>query len=624
MYPTRRAIACLPDHLISQIAAGEVVERPASVIKELLENALDAGADYIQIKLEAGGTRRILVGDNGHGIPANELALALTRHATSKITSLSELEAVASLGFRGEALASIAAVARVTLTSRTADTEHAHCIAPNQAIAPAAGEVGTQIDVQDLYYNTPARRKFLKTEQTELGHCLEVVRRLALARPDVTFNLIHQGKPVAHWPAQNTNSALEACAGRSAAILGEEFSHACLAIDEQVGPLCLYGHIGLPTAARGRADAQYFFVNGRFVRDKLLSHAARSAYQDVLHGDRFPAYVLHLNLPPELVDVNVHPAKTEVRFRDARAIHQLLFHAVQKCLAQGAGSQGDSLGDRFQPSVTYAPSSVDSANKPSPNWITARQQDLHIAQPTAAYLAMFEAQQNISSSSTLVEAIPRDLSDESDRNNVMNEHIVDVAQLAQQPLGHALAQLHQIYVLAQNAQGLVLVDMHAAHERILYERLKQALGADKLSTQSLLIPVSVAADELEMATASEHQATLMALGFDIAEISPTTLAVRAIPALLAHADIAALAHDVLRDLRQWGDSHMLEQSQHQLLSTLACHSAVRAGRTLTVPEMNSLLRQMETTQRANQCNHGRPTWIQLSVEHLDRLFLRGQ
>lgn len=670
-----RQISLLPDHLISQIAAGEVVERPASVIKELLENSLDAGATQIQIRLEAGGVRRILIIDNGRGIPAEELPLALTRHATSKIASLAELESVASLGFRGEALASIASVARLTLTSRTADAPHAHSIGADQStVQPAAGEIGTSLDVQDLYYSTPARRKFLKTEQTELGHCLEVVRRIALAHPEVSFTTLHNGKTVAHWPTQAASSRLAACAARSTTILGPSFGDACLPVEEVAGPLSLYGYIGLPSAARNRGDTQFFFVNGRFVRDKLINHAIRSAYQDVLHGDRFPAYVLHLNLPPELVDVNVHPAKIEVRFRDSRAIHQLLFHAIQKTLARPAGTSGDSLRNTpeiathvsLENSISTLSNSNLSSNRfnaaparsdstPPNHWIAAKQQDLHIAQPTAAYLAMFESENKNSAAST--SSIPTSTSsttlsvdqvtpivatslastfttDETKQSitastlpiisPIKATDIVASPAKTMPPLGEAIAQLHNIYVLAQNTQGLVLVDMHAAHERILYEQLKQAIEQQQISTQHLLLPISFNADPLEIATASEEQETLTALGFDIAVLSPTTLAIRAVPALLAHADTVSLARDVLNDLQEWGGSRALTESQHRLLATLACHSAVRAGRPLSQIEMNSLLRQMEKTERANQCNHGRPTWIQLSITDLDRLFLRGQ
>lgn len=633
--PVRRPIAALPNHLISQIAAGEVVERPASVIKELLENALDAGADKINIHLEGGGTQRILITDNGCGIPAEELPLALVRHATSKISNLAELESVMSLGFRGEALAAIASVARLTIVSRTAEAAYASQIVAGEAhIKPAAGDIGTTLDVQDLYYNTPARRKFLKTEQTELGHSVEVVRRIALARPDVSFAVKHHGKSVVHWPAQNQETRMQSCAKRSYTVLGSEFEQACLAVDEQAGPLHLYGYIGLPSAARSRGDAQYFFVNGRFVRDKLLSHAVRSAYQDVLHGDRFPAYVLHLDLPPEIVDVNVHPSKIEVRFRDSRAVHQLLFHAIQRALSRRAGEQGDSL--RNTPAVVddrlegLAQRPITSS--PAHHWIAAKQQDLSIAQPTARYLAMFEQSVNQTTNEDgggqLVVSGDVEADEAFTSDSLPVEAMVPIAKESavsqDMPLGYAIAQLHHIYVLAQNTCGLVLVDMHAAHERILYERLKQALDCQQVSMQSLLIPISLHASLLEISTATTERATLNRLGFDIAVLSPTTLAIRGVPALLMHADMTTLVRDVLHDLQEWGGSRLLTENQHRLLATLACHSAVKAGRALSLEEMNSLLRQMEQTERANQCNHGRPTWIQLSIEDLDGLFLRGK
>ncbi|MCS6763542.1 MAG: DNA mismatch repair endonuclease MutL [Candidatus Protistobacter heckmanni] len=635
--PTRRPICALPDRLISQIAAGEVVERPASVVKELLENALDAGSTAVQLRLEDGGMRRIQVSDNGGGIPPEELRLALQRHATSKIATLAELESVASLGFRGEALASIAAVAHVSITSRTAGAPHASCIeAGVEGLMPAAGGVGTVVDVQDLYYNTHARRKFLKSEQTELGHCLEVVRRMALARPGVGFTVSHQGKTVAHWPALKQGDLLEGAAARSAAILGDEFAAHQLPVDVSAGALHFYGMSGAPTASRGRADSQYFFVNGRFVRDKLLTHAVRSAYQDVLHGDRYPAYVLHLDLPPEAVDVNVHPAKIEVRFRDSRALHQFVFHAVHGALARATNPGTLDAEQGAGPAAVVAQGAGGGPRSDGGgalNWIAQppRQQPLGIVQPRAEYLAMFERRFEPQHASHLAPqtgdaaAAPAYASPYVSPYATPNAHAPIAADAEDpHPMGNAIAQLHGIYVLAQNRKGLVLVDMHAAHERILYEKMKTALDASQIAMQPLLLPLSFAADELETATAQDEAETLAALGFDIAALSPITLAVRAVPALLAHADIESLARDVLRDLREWGGSRVLTEHQNELLGTLACHSAVRAGRALTLPEMDALLRQMETTERADQCNHGRPTWVQITVADLDRLFLRGQ
>ena len=593
-----RPIQPLPDQLISQIAAGEVIERPAAVVKELLENALDAGATQITVRLEQGGVKRIAITDNGRGIAHEQLPLALARHATSKIASLSDLENVVTLGFRGEALASIASVAQLTLTSRTADASHAWEIngsptgASTGSVTPSSGAPGTTVDVQDLYFNTPARRKFLKSEQTEFGHCAEVVRRIALARPDVAFSLSHNGKTIDHWNISEV-------AKRSAYILGDEFASARLALEEIAGPLRLHGFVGLPTAARARADAQYFYVNSRFVRDKLLTHAVRAAYQDVLHGDRYPSYVLGLDLDPALVDVNVHPSKIEVRFRDSRAVHQFVFHAVSRALAQTSAT-----------AFGAAPAPVPSPSGALP-WIREQQQasfgaqlstGTGVAQTTANYGALFSSQ----AAATVSEARS------------------PAAQQDDYPLGFALAQLHGVFILAQNAKGLVLVDMHAAHERILYEQLKNSLDDNAMQVQPLLIPVTFHADAVEVGTAEENQVTLRALGFDIGTLSPTALAVRAIPALLRNADAQTLARDVLRDVREFGGSRVLVERRNELLGTLACHTAVRANRALTVPEMNALLRQMEATERADQCNHGRPTWVQLALSDLDKLFLRGQ
>ena len=603
--PAERVIRPLPDQLISQIAAGEVIERPSAVVKELLENALDAGATQITVRLEAGGVKRIAITDNGCGIPPEQLPLSLARHATSKIASLVDLENVNTLGFRGEALASIASVSQLTLTSRSHAQAHAWQIsghAPDKA-SPASGAQGTVIDVQDLYFNTPARRKFLKTEQTEFGHCAEVVRRIALARPDVRFTLSHNGKTVDHWQ----ESSLEQ---RSAHILGEEFAQARLPLEEAAGPLSLHGFVGLPTAARSRADAQYFYVNGRFVRDKLLTHAVRAAYQDVLHGDRFPSYVLRLDLDPALVDVNVHPSKIEVRFRDSRAVHQFVFHAVSRTLARtSATAQGT------------APAPIPAASGALP-WIQnqPRQASLGVAQNTFSYGEMFRG----TLSSTAPSPLAAYASGLSNLSGNSSSDVTHDAETEEFPLGFALAQLHGVFVLAQNRAGLVLVDMHAAHERILYEQFKHALQSDSVQLQPLLIPVTLIADPVDIGTVEENSEVLAALGFDMAVLSPTTLAVRAIPALLANSDAQALARDILRDVREYGGSHVLTERRNELLGTLACHTAVRANRQLSIPEMNALLRQMEATDRADQCNHGRPTWVRLALSDLDKLFLRGQ
>jgi DNA mismatch repair protein MutL len=650
-----RPIQALPDQLISQIAAGEVVERPSAVVKELLENALDAGATQVTVRLEEGGVKRIAITDNGRGIAPEQLPLALARHATSKIASLGDLENVGTLGFRGEALASIASVAAVTLTSRTHDAAHAWEIVGSQhgSVAPSSGAPGTTIDVLDLYFNTPARRKFLKSEQTEFGHCAEVVRRIALARPDVSFSLSHNGRTIDHW-------AVSDLARRSAQILGQNFAEARLALDDSGGPLRLHGFAGLPTASKARNDAQFFYVNGRFVRDKLLVHAVRAAYEDVLHGDRFPSYVLALELDPALVDVNVHPSKIEVRFRDSRAVHQFVFHAVQRALAQtsatafgsvpspqpaaesllgglgGAGGTGSSGGSgggqggwrREQTQTSFgAALSTGYPATFSPSPFGPRTGDKFdgggVAQSSSNYAALFRADHvpadGAASSDSATAALPQAMPYAAPSHTLSREEY---------PLGFALAQLHGIYILAQNAKGLVLVDMHAAHERILYEQLKTALNAQvsgqNMQVQALLIPVTFYADAIEVSTVNEHEETLKTLGFDIAVLSPTTLAVRSVPTLLKGADAQTLARDVLRDVHEYGGSRVLLERQNELLGTLACHTAVRANRILSVPEMNALLRQMEMTERADQCNHGRPTWVQVDIGALDKLFLRGQ
>ncbi len=593
--PIQVPIQVLPDLLISQIAAGEVVERPASVLKELLENSLDSGATEVQVMLEGGGIARIQVEDNGGGIAGDEFTLALARHATSKIRSLEDLEAVGSLGFRGEALASIASVARVTLTSRTGGSPHAHSLNAegpvSGAVEPAARQPGTTVTVADLYFNTPARRKFLRTEATEFGHCEGVFQRIALARPDVSFLLKHNGRVSAHYRVQTVGE-------RVAAILGKEFSAASLPVEAGAGTLSLRGFAGAPQAARSRADQQYFFVNGRYVRDRLLSHAVREAYSDVLHGDRQPAYALFLELEPRGVDVNVHPAKTEVRFRDSRSIHQFIFHAVKRALSPAAG----------QAPVAYAQvDAVDRSLAPRPAY-APYQPGLGVEQPVAAYQSMFSAIRTAPGPLAPGVAAPLPQTTRPDAP----------------PLGYALAQLHGVYILAQNEAGLVLVDMHAAHERIVYEKMRRSLDAGALQRQALLVPAMFQADSVEVATAEEQQAALDTLGFEVGVASPTTLAVRAVPAALAGGDLPALARSVLADLREFGATEALATRRDELLSTMACHAAVRANRILSIPEMNALLREMEETERSGSCNHGRPTWYQMSMADLDRLFLRGR
>jgi DNA mismatch repair protein MutL len=578
----------LPDLLISQIAAGEVVERPASVLKELLENSLDAGATRIDVQLEEGGVRLIRVVDDGSGIAPDDLALALARHATSKIASLADLERVDSYGFRGEALASIASVARVTITSRHASQDHAFRLRSEaDAIEPAALAGGTTIEVSDLYFNTPARRKFLKTEATEFAHCDEVMRRMALARPDVTFTLSHNGSAKRRLASADFSR-------RARDIIGEDFFPHARPLDATAGPLRLSGLAALPAYSRSGRDEQYFFVNGRYVRDKLLTHAARQAWADILHGARHPAYVLFLELDPAGVDVNVHPAKTEVRFRDARGIHQFVFHALQRTLAtplSGAESRAEA-----------APSFVPSA------FSYARQAGLAVGESAARPYLEF-ARAAFADTGIAVSPAP-----------TAGSHGDTSAPL----LGYAIAQLHGVYILAQNAGGLVLVDMHAAHERILYEKLKQSLDAGPPATQALLVPLLLSASEAEMATASEQAKALGQLGFAVAAAGPHELAVRALPALLAGGNAVDLVRSLLRDLAEHPASRVVETRRNELLATMACHGAVRAHRQLGLQEMNALLRQMEATERADQCNHGRPTWVQLSMTELDRLFMRGR
>lgn len=587
----------LPDLLISQIAAGEVVERPASVLKEVMENSLDAGATRVDVQLEEGGVRLLRISDDGCGIPKDELSLALARHATSKIATLDDLEGVASYGFRGEALASIASVARVSLASRSADSSHAWRISGNGQIEPAAGTQGTVLEVADLYFNTPARRKFLKTEGTEYGHCVDVFQRMALARPDVSFTLSHNGsvrqRLVATTPEQRLKD-----------VLGPDFAGQTRAVEESAGPLRLSGLAALPAYSRANRDAQFFYVNGRFVRDKVLAHAAREAYADILHGSRHPAYVLFLELDPRGVDVNVHPAKTEVRFRDSRGIHQFVFHVLQRALAAPIQNASEETEKRGFPPPSYAPP-------------LQYQTALAVAEPaTRAYLDF--ARSAFTDTSTVLERPPAPGATPDYAASALPQ------SQAAPPLGYAVAQLHGVYVLAQNEAGLVLVDMHAAHERILYERIKNVLDAGTPPSQPLLIPALIHASEGEIACAMEHEETLHQLGFELAAAGPQELIVRAVPTLLANGDVPALIRALLGDLREQPASRVIDARRNELLATMACHGAVRANRSLTIPEMNALLRDMEATERADQCNHGRPTWAQLSMKDLDKLFLRGQ
>lgn len=612
-------IARLPDLLISQIAAGEVVERPASVLKELLENSLDAGSTAIQVHLEEGGVKLIRITDDGCGIARDELALALTRHATSKIASLDDLERVASFGFRGEALASVAAVARLAITSRERGAAHAWKLRGENGAEPepAALMAGTVVEMRDLYYNTPARRKFLKSESTEFAHCADAVRRLALTRPDVAISLTHNGRSLFQLaPADR--------ARRIAEVVGDDFVAASRAVDAAAGPITLTGFAIDPTRAGEAKDGQNVFVNGRFVRDKIIGHALREAYRDVLHGARQPAVCLFLEIDPGLVDVNVHPAKTEVRFRDSRAVHQFVYHAIQRTLATPI--QAPAVAKTPEPTENRAtenrgqtpvfaekkPYSATTSAAPAFPPPLRHQASLGVAEPAAtAYLAFAQAAQRPAPSG----------SNAADAPQFRPQVPVDRDG---PPLGYALAQLHGIYILAQNARGLIVVDMHAAHERILYEKLKTAFDSRQVATQNLLIPAVFSADPLDVAAVEEHAEALSELGFRIAPLGPGQLGVRAVPALLQSGDPVALARSLIADLREHGISQLATARRNELLATMACHGAVRARRQLALPEMNALLRQMEETERAGQCNHGRPTWTALSLDELDKLFLRGR
>ena len=606
----------LPDILINQIAAGEVVERPASVVKELVENALDAGALRIDIDLEEGGARLIRVRDDGGGIAAAQLPLAVARHATSKIASLDDLESVATLGFRGEALPSIASVSRFSLSSRRAEDDHGSGLDVEGGklgeVVPRALAPGTTVEVRELFYNVPARRKFLRAERTELGHVEEWLRSLALARPDVELRVSHNGRPSRRYKGGDTASAV-----RLGETLGPDFAANALRVERAVagaegGPgerMRLHGWIAAPVYSRASADQQYLYVNGRSVRDRNIAHAVKLAYQDVLFHGRQPAYVLFLEVDPTRVDVNVHPAKHEVRFRDSRMLHEFVYRTLQQVLAETrAGSAsgqdlpapGQSLGTRDQGHDAV------SQQVPVGPWSDPMRQSplgLAVRDAPAAYAALYAAGSDGSSATAPI----------------------GPAQDGEVPaLGYAVAQLHGIYILAENAQGLIVVDMHAAHERIGYERLKSADAGAGLRSQPLLVPATLAVAEREAELAEQESATLEALGFDVTRSGPQSLSVRGVPALLAQADPAALLRDVLADLREHGHSARVQAARDELLSTMACHGAVRANRRLTLPEMNALLRDMEATERSGQCNHGRPTWTHFPLAEIDRWFLRGR
>ena len=623
-----RQICALPDELISQIAAGEVVERPASVVRELVDNALDAGASHITVRLQAGGVRLIVVEDDGCGIAKAQLPLALQRHATSKIANLNDLESVQTMGFRGEALAAVNSIAQVSVLTRTAADEHAWLLDGNSGeLNPAARTKGTTIEVRELFYATPARRKFLKTDSTEQAHCIEAVRRHALARPWVSFAIWADGKQLEQWRAMHTDGLAPdnqaSLDQRIGDVLGHSFLDNSLALDlsfnTDEGELRLRGRAGLPDAARARGDQQFAYVNGRFVRDKVIGHAARSAYADVLHGHRQPVYVLYLDMAPQRVDVNVHPTKIEVRFRDSRAVHQLVARGIGQALAApraGHAVQHDPVplsgtqslaGWQPPPPIGLATPLATSGQNPLPwrvpgavsHWDTPRNTQQAVQEAAAMWQAHQPAME------------------------------LPAAELpaGEWPLGSAVAQIHGVYILAQNANGLIVVDMHAAHERIVYERLKAQLGdglSQQVSSQPLLIPASFAATPLEIDAAQTHAQTLGQLGLAVEPLSAKTLAVRSVPTALAQGDAVALARSVLAELQLHDASTVIARAHNELLGTMACHGAVRANRSLTIAEMNALLRQMEVTERSDQCNHGRPTWQQLTMKDLDRLFLRGR
>lgn len=685
----RRRIQDLPDELISQIAAGEVVERPASVVRELVDNALDAGATQITLRLLAGGVRLIAVEDDGIGIPREELPVALRRHATSKIRDLHDLETVVTMGFRGEALAAIASVSEASILSRPTGQDSAFLLdARSGELRPAARGQGTTLEIKELFFSTPARRKFLKTDATELAHCVEAVRRHALARPDVGFAIWHEGKLVEQWRSVPSSTPIaEALALRLADVLGQDFVNNTLPVERTASNgIRVIGRAGLPDAARSRPDQQYCYVNGRFVRDKVLTHAAKSAYEDVLHGHKQPLYALYIDIDPARVDVNVHPTKIEVRFRDSREVHQAVRHAIEDALAapraallaaQVDAAQSNSGGSI---SVTSAATSTTtqtaaSAWQPQP---PARTPQMQYAMPlqeraghavndmTASWApipspasatgspesAFADAVGSAAASTALPAASTANattaLKDSTSvsfaptltaaastvsptspttftQSGAEASTPADSADAATWPLGRAVAQVHGVYILAENAQGMVIVDMHAAHERIVYERLKNQLGNDQpIASQPLLIPATFAATPQEVATTEAHADTLRELGLEVAPFSPKTLAVRAVPSTLAQGDAVELARSVLAELEQQDASGVVQRARNEILATMACHGAVRANRRLTIDEMNALLRQMETTERSDQCNHGRPTWRQLSMKELDALFLRGR
>ncbi len=654
------SIKQLPLHLVNQIAAGEVVERPASVVKELLENAIDAGSTQIEIEIEQGGVKRIRIRDNGKGIPKDELALALSRHATSKIASLDDLEQVMSLGFRGEALPSIASVSRMTVSSKTEDSEQGwmlsqqHSDTGNRSQSseelfsepePVAHAKGTTIDVRDLFYNVPARRKFLKTENTEFKHLSEVVKKISLSNFQIGITLRHGSRSVLTLqPAKDKMGADR----RVAEVCGPAFMQESLYLDYEAAGLKLWGWVGLPTFSRSQADLQYFYVNGRIIRDRIVTHAVRQAYKDVLYHGRHPAYVLFLEMAPEKVDVNAHPTKHEVRFREARLVHDFLYRTLHQALADvrpntdGSQAQIPSQESSTQ-SFQYTPTQ-QNLSIPVSNSLNKGQQAGQVAEQMAVYQKMHEpflAGAPLSSSASLTGATAPQLGQSklpplsekfseklsvgvsasmpvtSDENTYQETGQVP-------PLGFAVAQLHGIYILAENSAGLIVVDMHAAHERITYEHLKKSMAEDNVRSQPLLVPSSLAVSQKEGDCAEEFSKTFEQLGFELNRLAPEKLAIRAVPSLLKDSNVEQLVRDVLSDLLEHGSSDRIQTEMNEILSTMACHGSVRANHRLTLPEMNALLRDMERTERSGQCNHGRPTWTQMSIDQLDKLFMRGQ
>ncbi len=605
------SIHALPAHLINQIAAGEVIERPFSVVKELVENSVDAGAGKIEVALNQGGARLIRVRDDGCGIPESELSLAVAPHATSKITSFEDLLRVATLGFRGEALASIASVSHFVMISRGAEAPHAARVEVDGGklgeLLPDTHPVGTTVDIRDLFYNVPVRRKFLRTERTEFGYADEWLRSIALAHPEVGFRLHHNGREVRRVDAATSEVA---CRQRIATLLGDEFANSALGMRLDAAGICLHGWLGLPSSARGQPDRQYFFVNGRLVRNRVLTHAVRQAYADILFHGRHPAYVLFLEMDPAGVDVNVHPAKSEVRFREQRLVHDLLFRSLSEALQEtrAGNSVGGNSPEDIAATVGYPGGAAGKRTAHSTPTYSAPHQG---AIPLAVHEPGDDPYRTLLNGATCSPLVaPADV--EPGKNKPLP------------PLGYALAQLHHVYILAENSHGLVLVDMHAAHERITYERMKADRNASQLHSQWLLVPQSLAVSLREAEAAEMHAELLAGFGLEIPRSGPEQVTVRRIPVLLEGADIARLTADVLSELAEHGDSRRLQEQENALLATMACHGSVRAGRHLALAEMNALLREMESTERSGQCNHGRPTWTQLSMKELDRLFLRGR